>query len=256
LFAACAVWPDRVRRFEHVRDAAERERLMRRYNRSRWHYINLPTYLSASDRAALHPVVVNDGLTVTAGLPAESFNVVQAVQHLETSWPDQSDVQRAVTLCWLLHLYADLHQPLHATALFSRAAFPAGDRGGNEIVLDKRLNLHGYWDALLGTDRNWAVIQRAAGRTMAQRSAGGEPADWAVEASVLAGADVYTAEVREQLFVKPTHLRLPESYRGNASRVADQQLERAVVRATSRMTNVLLAQMTPLSRSVARSSAE
>ena len=240
LFAAAARWPDQVRRFAHLTSDAERDRLVSRYHRSRWHYINLPTFLSATDRQALLPLRVNDGLTLTAGVPVELMNVVQAVEHLERSWPHQRDAERAVTLCWLLHLYADVHQPLHATALFSTPAFPEGDRGGNEITVSRRLNLHGYWDALLGTDRRWSAIKKSARRTINWQPGVGGPADWAVESWELAGAAVYTAEVRAQLTSRPGRLRLSRAYRANAEIVAGRQLEKAVVRAVHRIADVLL----------------
>jgi hypothetical protein len=55
----------------------------------------------------------------------------------------------------VLHLVGDLHQPLHASGLYSAARFSDtdGDRGGNEIAVagvDGARNLHAVWDNLLG----------------------------------------------------------------------------------------------------------
>src|SRR5262249_11163236 len=43
-----------------------------------------------------------------------------------------ADDDRAVALCWLLHLTGDVHQPLHCASLFTDK-FPEGDFGGNAI---------------------------------------------------------------------------------------------------------------------------
>ncbi len=59
------------------------------------------------------------------------------------------DPDKAVALCWLLHLVGDLHQPLHAATLLARAeslpksgfdpapdfAAPGGDEGGNRLAV-------------------------------------------------------------------------------------------------------------------------
>ena len=53
-----------------------------------------------------------------------------------------------------MHLVGDIHQPLHCTAVYSER-FPDGDRGGNLIGVrsgGRKVNLHAYWDDLLGTD--------------------------------------------------------------------------------------------------------
>src|SRR5262249_16682300 len=63
---------------------------------------------------------------------------------------------RAIALCWLLHLVGDVHQPLHACELYS-AQFPKGDQGGNAIVVlrdppytNSQMSLHLLWDSLPG----------------------------------------------------------------------------------------------------------
>jgi hypothetical protein len=71
---------------------------------------------------------------------------------------------RAVALCWALHLCGDLHQPLHAANLVTKE-HPNGDQlGGHHIVLDDqghRVSMHSFWDALLGSDRNFIYTSLA-----------------------------------------------------------------------------------------------
>jgi hypothetical protein len=69
-----------------------------------------------------------------------------------------SSHDRAVSLCWALHLCGDLHQPLHAANLVTKER-PNGDQlGGHHIVLDgdgHKVKMHSFWDALLGSDQSF-----------------------------------------------------------------------------------------------------
>jgi hypothetical protein len=54
----------------------------------------------------------------------------------------------------------DIHQPLHCAAVFSEG-FPEGDRGGNLARIRVRsgpVNLHSFWDGLLGTGTTAGAI--------------------------------------------------------------------------------------------------
>jgi hypothetical protein len=79
--------------------------------------------------------------------------------------PKASKHDRAVSLCWMLHLFGDLHQPLHAANVVTTAR-PRGDRlGGNHIALDsrgKQINLHTFWDSLPGLDSSYKTIATLA----------------------------------------------------------------------------------------------
>src|SRR5207244_1603954 len=70
---------------------------------------------------------------------------------------DLGGADRAIALCWVLHLVGDIHQPLHACTRYS-AQFPAGDQGGNELMVlrdppyaNSQMSLHHLWDSLPGT---------------------------------------------------------------------------------------------------------
>ena len=65
-------------------------------------------------------------------------------QFLVLSDTGRPDAERLVALKMLVHLVADVHQPLHAT--------PVDDKGGNDFqvaVGGKGSNLHAVWDRLL-----------------------------------------------------------------------------------------------------------
>jgi hypothetical protein len=111
---------------------------------------------------------------------------------------DTADAERALALCWLLHLLADLHQPLHTTSLYSLGAFANGDRGGNDIAVSGAGNLHALWDGALGNDRRWRRVVAAA----AQYGVGATPEStvdfpaWAREGRDLAARLAYSEAVR------------------------------------------------------------
>lgn len=93
-----------------------------------WHYVNFPagdcTYRPARD--------CPDGQCVVAALDAQ-------LRILESRAPQSERLQ---ALKWVVHLVADVHQPLHAGM--------AEDRGGNRYQLQFLLrwsNLHALWDS-------------------------------------------------------------------------------------------------------------
>jgi hypothetical protein len=72
---------------------------------------------------------------------------------------------RAVALCWVLHLTADLHQPLHAATIVSPQK-PRGDGlGGDYYVITlngRKCHLHAFWDELGGIDPSYRSVARLA----------------------------------------------------------------------------------------------
>jgi len=72
---------------------------------------------------------------------------------------------RAVSLCWALHLCGDLHQPLHAADLVTKE-HPHGDGvGTHHIVLDGQghpVAMHMFWDILPDMDESYASLAKTA----------------------------------------------------------------------------------------------
>ena len=91
-------------------------------------------------------------LPENATLRTQELNASQAFELCKKILHDTatSDADRAVALCWLLHIVADLHQPCHAGSLYSRRGFPDGDRRANAIKTKQSGNMHSLWDGLLG----------------------------------------------------------------------------------------------------------
>ncbi len=107
-------------------------------------------------------------------------------------------LKQVIALRILLHLTADLHQPLHAaTRLTSR--YPHGDAGGNKVRLPKNdvsRNLHAYWDRGAGFLLNpmparirASVLEKIwpCDLEMAETN----PIHWLAESHVLAEKNVY-----------------------------------------------------------------
>ena len=95
-----------------------------------WHYVNFPRGQCAYTPARDCP----DGQCVVAAIDQQS-QVLQS---------HASDAERLVALKYVVHLVADVHQPLHAGH--------GDDRGGNTYQLQAFLqgtNLHAVWDTWL-----------------------------------------------------------------------------------------------------------
>ena len=82
--------------------------------------------------------------------------------------PHATAGEKAVAMCWIMHLTGDIHQPLHATSLFT-TEYPGERRSRGHEIHDPRQtrlrchHLHRFWDDLiLGSDRFQDVKNRAS----------------------------------------------------------------------------------------------
>ena len=120
LFEYMARWPDDIRRTP--------------YDRPAWHY----AVRIVSPPGAL--------LTFHNGRAEEAYLRELAVARD----PRAAPAERAVALCWVMHLVGDMHQPLHAGHWMS-LRFPATDRAGTIAWVRaapgaKPDELHLFWD--------------------------------------------------------------------------------------------------------------
>ncbi len=200
IFLNAAVWPDIARGFKGD--------LRAKYHHSQWHYINTPIFLTDADRDAMqsHLPVPTEREWSPSAHP-DPQNIAQAYRKCmrDLSDPKVNDADKAVALCWVLHLVGDIHQPLHACALFSRDQFPGGDHGGNFILLDGDKALHSYWDGLMGSDTSLSTLNKLDSelRKSLDEDRMGSEADrdmsfdhWIDESFKTASEQVYTAEMR------------------------------------------------------------
>jgi hypothetical protein len=172
-FAFASTWPDAARRFDNVRAASARDSLIARYNHGSWHYINLPTYLQPADRRRIGAPVPS--MAVPNEPDDAHMNVVQALETLTQNWCGATDAQRALSLAWITHLTADVHQPLSprcsVSGVHSRRRGGRGERhSGNRTTPLHADNLRcGTALATGGNIGNWAP-RAVAGRHRRRRT--------------------------------------------------------------------------------------
>ena len=237
LLCRASVWPDQIRADrQNPPSYPPQPAKQGSYHRGIWHYIDTPLVIVAEGAGADQIRALEEKARAAQELSADApatesdvKNVLQAIAFNRQRLVHGSPEEQAVALCWLLHTMADLHQPLHATALFSPQSFePAahrhGDQGGNAIGLVDKRNLHALWDAApdASPDPTYDPSEpfdqrynRAYGRALKQidslladselatqgKRAAREkdPRQWAKESYEMAKEKVYTAEVRTQI---------------------------------------------------------
>ena len=156
--------------------------------------------------------------------------------------------RRAIDYCWVMHLVGDVHQPLHAVSLYSDK-YPAGDKGGNSIVLktpeNNNVNLHAIWDGLEGFsphnptyDPPFDVIRKVADRVekdhpreqFKEQLTRTDPTAWAAESFALSKSAVYldgklSGALPDDAKKHPDDVPpLPLNYERDARAVADGQV--------------------------------
>jgi hypothetical protein len=246
-FIIAGTWPDWLRGY--TRSKRPEDMAIAAHHKGPRHYINLPLIRTA-----------DMGLFKDKNLDPPSENIVTALEEYRADMldPKATLAHKSVALCWLLHLAGDIHQPLHCVAFFS-AEYPTGDLGGNlRWIKDGQdpINLHAYWDNLLGNERSYADIRgncdlltrpeyqrekyaKELGRTKCMQ--------WAEEGKDLAWKHVYLGGELPGLMI-PTDQQskekkqaappLPEGYRQASEQVARRQAALAGYRLADLMATV------------------
>ena len=127
-----------------ARNVGYADKLMHKY----WHFVDVPF---SPDHTALAPPETPNARTQIALFRSTLKSV------------NSSNPLKSYDLVWLIHLVADVHQPLHAISRFD-AAHPDGDAGGNGVLVCRppcqtQERLHAFWDHILGvsTDHVTAI---------------------------------------------------------------------------------------------------
>lgn len=131
-----------------------------------WHFVNLP---AAAERYDAARDCTRAGCVVSA--------LEAAVARLRDA---DDSIELADSLRWLVHLVADVHQPMHAGE--------ARDRGGNDswVRLGRRrqpLSVHRLWDSEVLDPLLDRSDPRRAARALAGAIAPGDAAAWAADLS-------------------------------------------------------------------------
>ena len=266
LLCRASVWPDQIRGDrDNPPSYPPQPSKQGSYHRGIWHYIDTPLLIVAEGTSADQVKALEEKARAAQDLasdaPAVEMDVkngLQAIAFNREKLVHGRPEEQAVALCWLLHVFADLHQPLHATAMFSVHALepvshPHGDAGGNAIHLGEHRNLHALWDAAPDANPEStydpgesfdARYNRAYARASAQIDAlladkelavqgklaarEQDPRQWARESHELASEKVYTAEIRRQILAADRTaadsqggpiVKLPDGYRARAHEI-------------------------------------
>lgn len=194
-----------------------------------WHFVNIP--------------FTAEGYVAERDCPRGAC-AVAAIERVAARLRDANEPRRrAGSLRWLVHLVADLHQPMHAG--------DGGDRGGNEtwVQLGRRqqkVSVHHLWDRFVveplvaGRDPLFTARALAAGVAPADGAvwAGDlSPASWATESHRLARS-LY-AELRT-FPVSRGRILLPASYPESQRARTEQALLRAGVRLAALLDRIAL----------------
>ena len=246
LISQACVWPDLARSQPD-------------YHHGPWHYVNHPLFLDAQDEARFEARGGVEANLATERAPdddREAWNAHQALDwSLEVLGDESAKASdRALALCWYLHVASDLHQPCHTTALFTSGVFPYGDRGGNLVLIEGRGNLHGLWDGLLGYDASLSSVEHqvqeylgdaalvAAARVAAATT---DHRVWATEGRDAARRHAYDATILDAVRLaersgaeRPAVVSLPATYLANGAVVARRRAATAAFRIAGELAQV------------------
>lgn len=240
LLGQAAYWPDRARSLP----VRERDK----YNRPSWHYID-GAWLRDNAQAQGNVYAGIEEFSPVEGDPASSIRNEAQVDNVMTALDFNTGVlaneaatpaSRAVALCWVLHLVADIHQPLHAGSLYSAKLFPRGDRGGNGIATDEG-NLHARWDRALASEGlEFHRIAMLGAISQAQNPAitglNSDWSQWLHESRELLLSVVYTTAMQREIAAAETENRsmasipLDPAYVAQMKSNATQRIQQAGLR--------------------------
>jgi hypothetical protein len=119
------------------------------------------------------------------------FAIEYAVQILKSS--QSTPLQKAFAMRVLIHVVADIHQPLHTINWYS-ARYPHGDRGGNLVRIKKQhiaRNLHSFWDKGGGWLMGSVEDDTQKIKSLPYRPCSGNEKDWVQESHQLAVQKAY-----------------------------------------------------------------
>jgi hypothetical protein len=140
LMMRASSWADEIKKTESM------------YNHPEWHYVNFF-------------ICRETGISDTTR-ESPSNGIIYAIEKSLNLIKTGSEVEKAVYLSWLIHLVADIHQPMHCASVKSEE-FPEGDRGGNKYWVRNGfdpIKLHSYWDKLPGNISGYENIKASGNR--------------------------------------------------------------------------------------------
>ncbi len=231
-FDKSSTWPDIVRDLKNPAHYV--------HHKGPWHYIDRPYRPQGEVSPSTQPVLGPEPK------PGEPANSVEAFNYnlKRLADPDVSDADRAVALCWVLHLGGDIHQPLHNCTMYN-VTFPVGDKGGNAQFVSlngKALNLHAVWDGWLGRDSSLTNISDQADKITAAYGkdgtaavAGLDPEVWSSQGHELAVEYAYShgklQTVSDSIYKANPEVEVPALDAGYVAAAKDVSQKQAAIAA-------------------------
>jgi hypothetical protein len=248
-----AIWPDLIRGDED-------------FDKPFHHYVNMPIRrLDGATEAQKEKIEQN-----IAALPNDEESGVllrELPLRMKEVRTSTDPAQRAIALCWVLHLVGDIHQPLHAAAVFGKKSF-RGDRGGNASFVrwnGRAEKLHAIWDGVLGWDEfpgpggpkltEFEVVDLMARHCQASHPVTAAQLeitsidDWAKESRDLADKEAYSSNGvpisivfnfdRHHYLTAADVDPLPDGYQTRAQGVAEKRVALAGARLVGRLKEIL-----------------
>lgn len=196
-----------------------------------WHYVNIPRGkdYDSTDRDPRGDVLMairTFTTLLTGGMPRDAVMVNGLNEYFgDITDPARQAAVRRLALIFLVHLVADLHQPLHVGH--------AGDQGGNLIQVrwfGHPSNLHKVWDTELidSTQLSFSEMARfidTRDPALIRRYQAGTPRDWLDESLLL----------RKRIY-KTGNRRYSYKYRDRNVPIVELQLLKAGLR-TAKLLN-------------------
>lgn len=233
-FVMAATWPDFIKHAKGYKNDGEipkgpdvaknvgySDKLMHKY----WHYIDLPF---SPDGTKL----------IQAQVPNAKTQIADFRKTLGSA--TASDELKSYDLVWLIHLVGDVHQPLHSAQRFTKD-LPDGDAGGNKVMLCAKpckVELHAFWDDLIGTSNSPTAAIKAAGKIKAapaNQAAISDEAKWIDESFQAAKKNAYAAPIG----VGGGPFALDQAYKTAAKRLARQRVALAGARLANLINDAL-----------------
>jgi nuclease S1 len=171
-------------------------------------------------------------------LPSAPHVIVKIADFSEVVRAEDGDAdERADALSWLIHLFGDIHQPLHCVARIT-PLHPQGDRGGNSFRLTGNpSNLHSLWDRSANLSQRpeeqvaRQIREDHPRESLAADLAETSPTAWARASFALAKTHAYTDTLVEDPDDPPTP---SNPYLRNMERVGQRQAALAGYRLADR----------------------
>ena len=148
MFLECARWAD---------DSKFTPRDMLTWHTARW-----PIVAEDAPPEARKAVAALNGRPIGQAIEALELNFGMLRNH------ESTPAERALGLCWVMHIVGDIHQPWHVTELYS-AEFPEGNAAAglgyvDDPLTDSTIPLHILWDTNILRTPSLEVVDEAAER--------------------------------------------------------------------------------------------